>query len=384
VKAESSSYGDDQTRWLDMSEILQSPFSTDYRVIDVSPYMTIKEVIRMLTGSDPVQSSGMIVTEYYLYCLSCSSDELDPEKQLLADPIEENDVLLLGVYERLAVDPWNYRATLFRDIIDFSRFVRERDDLEKLYETKPSGSFRIGEKKLLFEFPPVPKGVTDSFLASWSMGTYIHGAGVRPVEGLLLYTEEDKNIAEYIRLNFSNLDVMTGHHLNVYVLESPAKVRGTPPKDYWKAFLDQKQYSILNALGWTRTKPYAKEEAYKLGQMLGVLPDNFPCLMLFGDLASDEKIILSIGDDIKSFFRTVCSIIQKTMAELLQESGERMSGSWPTFNKFKEKFMSYWETLVIENSNGQSSSYTFNGNTVFINRPSGPVNLRDFQKGGEK
>ena len=365
-----SPYGEDETRWTDIDKVIRSTPPTDYQIIDVPPTIKISELIQKIAGAKPVtthktRDGRTLIKEHYLYCLSASADELDTAKSLSDYPIEEDDVLLLGIYEHVEPDMAVYRALLWRDVTDFSRIVRERKDFEQ-------------SKGLMFRPPPPPKGVTSSLLGSWSAGSAFHRAGLRPVEGVLLYTDEDVDIAKYVRLNFSYIDVMTGHHLNLYVLENPTKIKGISPRTYWKAYLDGKLYLILTLLGWTRTKPYAKEETYKIAEKLGLYSDALPCLTVFGDITSDEKIVLSIGDDLPGFFRAVSSVVQRTMEDLLRDL--RDYTQWPGFQKFKEKFISRWEkfeSVVLKREN--ATTFTFNGNTVFIHKPQGKIELKKFQ-----
>jgi hypothetical protein len=262
----------------------------------------------------------------------------------------------------------------------------------------------------------------------------------RPIESVLLYTDEDIELAQYIRYNFFALDKMTGHHLNIYTIEQPTQVKGVLAHKYWKALLEQATYSFLHLMGWTRYKPYDKTQVYQIANILGMYPDVLPCIVLFGDLKSDEKIVVTITEEIPQFFRRLSSVVLATIERLiesklelhdnLEEIIESYKKSYKIMEKtgnigrplefdeeelksnehlkerlkflidltnsfyklpdinydfgdFKKRFLEIWSAMQeeINERKDEVSVFNFKDKTVFINKPIGKVEIKDFQDG---
>jgi hypothetical protein len=89
--------------------------------------------------------------------------------------------------------------------------------------------------------------------------------------GVFLYTEDDKEVSHYIRNNYLALSKMSGKTLRIFVIEEPQEEEKVEAK--WAV--------PLTRLANKRTKPYDKRQAYDVGQILGVYPDQFPCVVIF-------------------------------------------------------------------------------------------------------
>jgi nucleoside phosphorylase len=150
-------------------------------------------------------------------------------------------------------------------------------------------------------------------------------SGSRPIECVLLYTEEDPEIGQYIRLNFSNLDAMTGRRINIYTIEEPIHIHGS---SYWKDHVERSVYSFLRIMGWTAYKPYCKADAYKIAEIMNIDPNELPCVVLYGDDLTDN-IALHIEGKPAEFFRQFCSNIAPAL-----DASE--SGSDFKFDSFKK------------------------------------------------
>lgn len=337
------------TSWINVERMLCSPFSDKYKVIDVQPSTTIKHIIKKLFGKEPVTisepkvSNGfeyMIITECNIYCLQCQSKALDPDKEISDYFIEENDTLLFDKYTYTRPASVFYCAIPIRDFTDFSKIILSQQDIEEeLQLTHESFKFRFN-----------------------------------PITSVLLYTDEDTEISKYIRYSFASLDAMTGQHLNIYTIEQPSQVKGISARIYWKTYLEERVFSIFQFVGWTRYKPYNKSDAYRIAEMLGLYPDSLPCIVIFANITSDEKIVIPITADYPEFFRTFSSIVLRTSNEL------NMSERFFSFSDFKELFLSKWDNFMETQSKKLTENFTFNGNTVFINKPKGPFEISDFQK----
>jgi hypothetical protein len=200
-----------------------------------------------------------------------------------------------------------------------------------------------------------------------------------PIESVLLYTDEDIDLAKYVRQNFSALDGMTGDNLNIYTIEKPIRLTSISARKYWKAVLDQSTYSFLHQLGLTRYKPYDKAHVYEIANMLGVYPDALPCVVIFGDIKSDEKIVVTISGDYKTFFRGLATVALRAR-EKLAETQFNMVDDFGEFKKILIANWNIWEEKA-EKGEARTTSFVFNGQTVFINKPSGQYEIKDFQNG---
>jgi hypothetical protein len=353
-----SKYGEDAIRLIDIKKIIDQDFDDDIREIDVFPEMKVEEVISLLTGQEhltikELEEGSLEITERYVYCLSASSKELDPSAAIFSYDIQNNDLLLLGVYTKVEPDPCRYRAALIRDIDDFCRIVRTSEDIKK-------------SPGLLFVPRPIPKGATEALVDSIMSGSMFHEPGLRPIESVLLYTDEDASIAEYIRYNFAALDEMTGHHLNVYTIEEPTSVQGISANLYWQAKLEKTKYDFLHLMGWTQSKPYNKNQSYKIARVLGVYPDSLPCVVLFGDIKSNEKVVVTISGNEKEFFRKLSSVALNTCETIVQSKSNKEF----IFSDFKTVFMQLWKNWEDKKSKQKVENFVFNGQTVFINKAS--------------
>lgn len=369
----SDKYGEDVIRLIDIEKLIKlidKPFDDDIREIDVLPEMTVRDVIVLLTGQEPWhqepqhqepqhedfsefpmwREEARKITESYLYCLSASSKKLDPSMPLSAYDIQNDDLLLLGVYTKIEPDSRTYRALLIRDVDDFCRIVRSCEDIKE-------------SPGLLFQPYPIPKAATQSLATSIMVGSMFHAPGLRPVECVLLYTDADFSIAEYIRCHFAELDEMTGHHLNIYTIEEPTSVQGVSAKLYWQARIEKSKYDFLHLMGWTQSKPYDKNHSHRIARLFGLYPDSLPCVVFFEDIKGTEKVVVTIPriqTDQTDFFRKLSSVALKTCEKIVQSELKNQF----SFSDFKNEFMEIWEA---EKNNKQDKNFVFHGKTVIIN-----------------
>jgi len=342
---------EDEIRLLDVQKLSSLPLEISLKEVEVLSTTSIKEVIRQVIGERPVVIEGSLgggwSTAHLLYCLSASEDELESSKTLADYDIQDGDLLLL---EEVMIPPADMAphgfAMTSRNLVDFCSMVRTQKDLENHYAI-PSRDF-----------------------------------AERPVESVLLYTDEDTELAKYIRYNFSALDAMTADHLNMYMIEQPTRVGSASAGEYWKARLDQATYSFLQLMGWTRYKPYDKALAYQVADILGVYLEALPCIIIkeFGSrIKSDEKIVVTISGDNKTFFRGLSTIVRTTTEKLIVSRVDPEA----YFGEFKKLFIENWNSWkkATEESKTQTTSFIFEGKTVFINKPSGQYEIKDFQNG---
>ncbi len=387
-------YGEHLSRNITIEKLVKSTIKLKKTQIEVEPTDKISEIIKRLTGNESVtiepyipqdendsnqntfssrlhrKEGSQVITERYLYCLSADTDELEPKKEIADYDIQDGDLLLLAVYTKIEPDPSLYQAALFRDLYDFRRIVRSQNDINE-------------SPGLLFRFPPLPKGITSALQASIIVGSEFHAPGFRRVEAFLLYTDEDEAIASYIRYNFAELDRMTGSHLNLYTIEQPTKIKGVSARQYWKAKLEKNKYEFMHLMGWTQFKPYDKSQAYIIAESLGIYPDALPCVVFFGAINSNEKVVVTISTEVSVFFRELSSIVLRTFEKNFKNKDKSLASfgrlQGVSFEQFKENFLKNWESAQKLRKLRKSKTFVFNGKTVFVNKPSGKVELTDFQ-----
>ena len=189
------------------------------------------------------------------------------------------------------------------------------------------------------------------------------------LQGVFLYTEEDKNLAKYVRENYQSLNLQTGVWCDVYVLEKPVPNRKAL-REYWLPLLKARLYETWSLYRWiTNTKPFDKNESYKIADKLGVLPGQFPCLVLLPplrELSSEEKLIIPIREVSTLYFRRLFSVLKSIYLKSIINHSEEM-------NKYEEIKINF-ETIIqyLEENSQQTSrqsitEYRIDGTNIFVN-----------------
>lgn len=338
----------DIIRLLDVQKLSSIPLNIKLKEIDVSPSLTIEKVIKIATNIQGIDLAVYEIIKQSLYCLSVQAHELSPSSKLSDYDIQEGDLLLLD-------EDVERRWESAFDLVLYCMISRSvREVLDFCQQVKSPSELKIA--------PSNKDARYDT-----------------PLESILLYTEEDVDLAQYIRFNFPALDQMTGSLLNVYSIEKPTQVQGISARVYWKAALEQSTYAFFHLMGWTRYKPYDKSEIYKIANMLGIYPNALPCIVIFRHHTEiDERIVITITGEIKTFFREVCTAIHLTTSGLTQSQIEQGN-----FKEFKTKFLKILGTQQEkgENEKSQKTTFNFSGKTVFVHRHSGQLEIKDFQNG---
>jgi hypothetical protein len=141
-----------------------------------------------------------------------------------------------------------------------------------------------------------------------------------PLYAILLYTEEDVNIAKYIRSYYNELSSLSGK-TRVFVFEAEPVRKEV--YQYWSKQLPNNEYIGWNALGLTKTKPYDKAQIYELCGIFGIPKDKVPCILFFNNLDRNDKkfIVLQFTKDekLKDFFRHVFTVCDKAINVSLEK-----------------------------------------------------------------
>jgi hypothetical protein len=138
-----------------------------------------------------------------------------------------------------------------------------------------------------------------------------------PLYAILLYTEEDVNIAKYVKRYYNELSSLSGK-TRVFVFEEEPVRKET--YQYWSKQLPNiNEYIGWNALGLTKTKPYDKAQIYELCDIFGIPKDKVPCILFFNNLDLNDKkftvLEFTKGEKLKDFFRHVFTLCDKVICE---------------------------------------------------------------------
>jgi hypothetical protein len=210
----------------------------------------------------------------------------------------------------------------------------------------------------LRSFDEIIKSRTEEFKHDRFLGPDLFAA--------LLYTDEDAELATYIRLNYAAIDELSGRFCTVFMIERPAEESIAETIAYWKERLAYEMYVKFAVKGRTRTKPYDKAAAYRIAEKLGVFPDQLPCMVFFEQITDKDKLVVPIQDNYTEFFRTLFSSLKKA------QSGKKKI----QLKEIQAQVMSSSKRLAADQG---KDTYNFYGKTVFINHPASTGQLSDFQ-----
>jgi hypothetical protein len=349
--------GDDLGR---ESEILNESVAVNYSLVNAGVSLTPNQIIQQVLGlpseeSERVPIDGLkgrgggectLITSYQLTCPSFSA-QLEPDIPIDDQGIVADMVFVLvrcvrAEYDRPEDDPFHnvcYCLSRTRSAQHFNQIVRTRLDRRNRVNT------------------------------DWDYDSPLFLAA-------LLYTDEDAELAKYVRLNFAALDVMSGRECEVFVIERSPEMRFSETLDYWKELLAFKTYVLWGGLGWTHTKPYDKSSAYGIARQLNILPNQLPCIAFFEDITDNDKVIIPIQGEPSDFFRTLFGFLQEIYPASLENREYWRPIQQRHLLGIKKRIIAHSSKVA---SDERTAIYNFNGHTVFVNQPSGHIQLSDFQ-----
>lgn len=205
------------------------------------------------------------------------------------------------------------------------------------------------------------------------------------LSSVLLYTDEDVQLAKYIRQHFDELHQMSGINVAVYVIEAPPKDSMLSSSSFWRRQIDHASYLAWSLFGWTQSRPYDKAAAYEIARTLNIYPDELPCLVVFANMDQMDKVIFPVHSDFLAFFRTTFSNIQRALARVdhiaVSRKLEYDSSLSHSVKAWRQKRKELWNEeqqklfsmlresleLQAETRTGRTV-YNFYGQTVLINK----------------
>lgn len=230
--------------------------------------------------------------------------------------------------------------------------------------------------------------------------------------GALLYTDEDVNIASYVRRYFLELNALTGSIFRLFVVEKPTDWREA--KKYWRQYLDADSFEVFAHLRWLFYKPYDRRQVYEIAERMGVRRDQLPCIaLIYGNPPQNDLLVFPMQPaPTPKYFRSLFSHIYDTIGDapgpgLDLERGahygfERVADGKSEDDRFAQLLTTmldstssttsdessktaartaYWEALrsrydqimdavtATSMSDDKATNYSFYGHTVFINHP---------------
>ncbi|WP_430883322.1 hypothetical protein [Fusibacter sp. JL216-2] len=149
-----------------------------------------------------------------------------------------------------------------------------------------------------------------------------------------LYTREDKNIAQYIREYFMEMDRLSGNDCLIFVIEKPPSSWSEEAKtrEYWS---DVHQPEELWS-GYYDVMPYDSSQVYDLARKIGLKYRNIPCLVFFKDINDREYITYAIDT---SWSQSKITLELRKLFSKLSDSDNRVNASdkdvlWENLRKY--------------------------------------------------
>ena len=110
------------------------------------------------------------------------------------------------------------------------------------------------------------------------------------LSALILYSEDDADLALFVRRQFDVIYRWTARMLNPFVIESVMGV-GSDTIAYWHKHLSSAEYRAHSLLGWGRTKPINAAQLQDTADLLEVDKTQLPALIIFDDLFDQAKLV---------------------------------------------------------------------------------------------
>jgi len=139
------------------------------------------------------------------------------------------------------------------------------------------------------------------------------------ISGVLLYTDWDISLAEFIRNNMDEINALVGQQCSIYVIEEPTERWINKNKASLKKELSENFDFLWGRMDWASSKPYDKTEAIEIARHFSIEPGELPSLILFNSGNSNDYLLIrlnsvlpDITDDVeqdyKRFFRKLFSL----------------------------------------------------------------------------
>jgi hypothetical protein len=163
-----------------------------------------------------------------------------------------------------------------------------------------------------------------------------------------LYTNEDKNIARYVRENFFELNRLSEEKCLIFLMENPPKspLDEARAREYWR----EVEFKTQVWTGFTEVMPYDKSTAHEIARYLGIHPTDIPCITFFRSIHDSQLVIYRLANSWTDLELT------EELRELLSSKGwERRS----TASFAEREDQPRWESRVAVHPLAKSVEDTF-------------------------
>jgi hypothetical protein len=218
---------------------------------------------------------------------------------------------------------------------------------------------RVHPRSLYNNLDDFFQAVIKNHMDSYELGLWDGKTSPSPVGAVALYTEEDIDLAQYVRQYYASLHIMSGFDLTLYFFEYfPPIGERQDVRTFWAESLPVKWYRVWSALGLMKSKPYPAESIYRIANDINIAAEQIPCLVFFHDWRKirEERFALNITSPIPQFFRKVCTDVHRAI-ETTKTSHKRdnifkrvFRGTYYyfSFDEFRRNLPSWWKASEKE------------------------------------
>lgn len=156
-----------------------------------------------------------------------------------------------------------------------------------------------------------------------------------------LYTDEDKNIARYVREHFNELDKLSGPDCLVFLIEKPPTgFRGIDEVINYRKNEKETLFFLTSLHSEKKSSDgsfYDKAEVYEIARNFEIDYTDIPCIVFFRDI-NDKKLLIyrldnSWSDErLTREFRELFAFIRESIKDLQGVGDEEML--WEKLEKF--------------------------------------------------
>lgn len=185
--------------------------------------------------------------------------------------------------------------------------------------------------------------------------------------GVLLYTDEDARLRNYVHKHFDSLSKMSGDILHIFVVD--------------------RSLSVAQHFRFLRHFPTfgAKSDDVHIADTLGVPYDALPCLVLFDPERSQERLVFRITTVSSAYFRRLFSVLRYTLQTLevasdaLQESlaTHQLNKSSEAYALVRERYQTILEQIKAMPADTPRSLYGYSITVVVGDQVMGDKVLGD-------
>ena len=144
---------------------------------------------------------------------------------------------------------------------------------------------------------------------------------IYPMYAFFLYSSKDKDLAEFVRVDGHWLNSLSGFTCLIGVLENPGEWE-EGWELYWKDALGPRFKKLKKE--WMNLKPYDRDVAFQLADLLNVDKSTLPCMVFFEYLPSTDILCIPIINDKTKYQKYFQDIFAAVSSASKGPAGERL------------------------------------------------------------